>query len=237
MRRRFGRLVSLDTRDERYRMRRLLPAAADVVLPTRRTWRIASRALDQGRTGTCVGHAWRNFLRAAPVRTEHGGLSAYDIYRAAILKDPWTENDAEVAFSDGHPGLAYGTTVRAGAEAVTAAGHLASYVWAWDLPTVVTWVLMEGPVVMGTDWYASFNRPNTEGIITYRPGARPEGGHAWLLRGIDQRRSLALGTNSWGDGWGRSGDFLIPLADLDKLIREGGEACAAIEQRLRPTKG
>jgi hypothetical protein len=58
------------------------------------------------------------------------------------------------------------------------------------------------------------------------------GGHAYLLRGVDTRRALARCSNSWGDSWGLSGEFLLPFRDLERLIHEDGEACAAVEKRL-----
>jgi C1A family cysteine protease len=55
------------------------------------------------------------------------------------------------------------------------------------------------------------------------------GGHAYLINGMDVKRGLARGKNSWGRGWGKAGAFRIPLDDLDRLIREDGEACLALE--------
>lgn len=228
----FGRRYAPDIRDHGYLMRRMLADARAVALPARRTWGIHRTALDQGDTGTCVGHAWRNFLRCAPVRTERGGPSAFDIYRAAVLKDRWRANNDEARLPDGHPRLDYGTEVRAGAKAVTAFGRLKSYVWSFELQAVIEWVLTTGPVVLGTNWYSSFARPDREGIVRIAPKAKVVGGHAYLLRGADTRRALARCANSWGDGWGLSGEFLLPFRDLERLIHEDGEACAAIEKRL-----
>ncbi|HSD52779.1 MAG TPA: hypothetical protein VLC47_01370, partial [Burkholderiales bacterium] len=52
------------------------------------------------------------------------------------------------------------------------------------------------------------------------------------LRGVDTRRALARCSNSWGDNWGLSGEFLLPFRDLERLIHEDGEACSAVEKRL-----
>jgi hypothetical protein len=228
----FGRRYAPDIRDSGYLMRRMLADARAVTLPARRTWGIHGKALDQGDTGTCVGHAWRNFLRCAPIRTERGGPSAFDIYRSAVLKDTWRANNDEAQLPDGDPGLDYGTSVRAGAQAVTAFGRLKSYVWAFELQAVIEWVLTEGPVVLGTNWYSSFARPDRAGIVRIEPKAKVVGGHAYLLRGVDTRRALARCANSWGDGWGLSGEFLLPFRDLERLIHEDGEACSAVEKRL-----
>ena len=229
----FGRRFVPDDRDRSFLMRRMLADARALALPARKTWPIHPKALDQGETGTCVGHAWRNFLRCAPMRTEKSGPSAFDVYRAAVLEDPWRDNDDEARLPDRDPGLDSGTTVRAGAEAVTAFGRMKSYVWAFELQPAIEWVLTQGPVVLGTNWYSSFMRPDRDGIARILPSARVDGGHAYLLRGVDTRRALARCTNSWGDRWGLSGDFLVPFRDLERLIHEDGEACSAVEKRLK----
>lgn len=228
----FGRRFAPDGRDRNYLMRRMLADARALALPARKTWSIHGKALDQGNTGTCVGHAWRNFLRCAPIRTERGGPSPFDIYRSAVLKDTWRANNDEARLPDRDPGLDFGTSVRAGAKAVTGFGRLKSYVWSFALQPVIEWVLTEGPVVLGTNWYSSFARPDRAGIVRIAPNAKVVGGHAYLLRGVDTRRALARCANSWGDGWGLSGEFLLPFRDLERLIQEDGEACSAVEKRL-----
>ena len=104
----FGRRYAPDDRDRNFLMRRMLADARSLTLPPRKTWSIGSTALNQGNTGTCVGHAWRNFLRCAPIRTERGGPSAFDVYRSAVLKDPWRDNDDEARLPDGDSGHGYG---------------------------------------------------------------------------------------------------------------------------------
>src|SRR5262245_45334597 len=225
-----GRLTPPDRdKDEMFLMRRAL-AAPGTSLPTRKTWGISGTSLNQGQTGTCVGHAWRNFLRCAPVRTEKSGPSPFDIYRSAVMLDEWTGNDDEGTLPDGDPGLDAGTSVRAGAKAVTAFGRLKSYLWAFALQPAVEWVLTKGPVVLGTDWWSSFQTPDREGIVQIKVGARVVGGHAFLWRGVDTKRGLALCTNSWSDDWGKSGEFYIPFRDLERLIADNGEACTAVEK-------
>ena len=229
----FGRRYSPDPQDRGFLLRRRL-AAPGTPLPTRKTWRIAATALHQGSTGTCVGHAWANFLRCAPLRTVKGAPSPYDIYRKAVTLDEWSENDDETGLPDHDAGLDFGTSVRSGAEAVTSFGRLKTYLWAFTLQPALEFVLTQGPVVLGINWYTSFNNPNAEGVIRIRSNAIVDGGHAILWRGADTKRGLALLSNSWGDTWGKSGECYIPLRDLDRLISlEQGEACTAIEQRLQ----
>jgi len=220
-------------KDELYLMQRGL-AAAGSALPTRKTWRIDAAALDQGTTGTCVGHAWRNFLRCAPLELKKSGPSAYDIYRKAVTLDDWRSNDRHATMDDGDARMVGGTTVRAGAKALKALGHLESYLWSFTLHTSLEWVLTRGPVVLGTDWWSSFERPDAEGIVRIKPNAKVTEGHAFLWRGVNLSRGLAVCTNSWGEDWGTSGDFLLPLADLERLIANDGEVCTAVQKHVAP---
>ena len=230
----FGRRFAEDPRDRDYLMRRMLPGVEDLALPTKKTWGINPTNLNQGDTGTCVGHAWRNFLRCAPIRTSTKHPSAFDVYRSAVLLDSWKGNDGEAKLPDDDPGLESGTTVRAGAEAVTNFGLLKSYVWSFSLQPAVEWVLTKGPVVLGTNWYSSMFKTDAEGIVRITSTATVAGGHAYLWRGVDTKRALALCTNSWGDTWGKkSGDFYVPFRDLERLIHEQGEVCSAVQQRLQ----
>lgn len=225
----FGRRFSKDDRDKQFHLlRRLAPPGE--VLPVKKLWKINSTALDQGKTGTCVAHAWCNFLRCEPDQTEEGiDQLRWEIYDRAILLDEFTDNDHDTDRQ-------MGTTIRAGAKAVTELGRLKSYLWAFELQPALEWVLTQGPIVLGTRWYSSMMRPNKEGIIKIKRFSRVEGGHAYLWRGADTRRGLADCCNSWGDGWGDSGDFKLSFRDLERLIHEQGECCTAIEQVIRKEK-
>ena len=218
-----GRRISKDDRDRGYLMTRLLRKE---ILPTRKTWKIGAANLDQGDTAACVGNAWANFLRSAPIQTTATEQTAWQIYDRAIKLDEWTDNDNDTDRQ-------MGTSVRAGAEAVMGVGRLKSYVWAFSLQPVVEWVLTQGPVVLGTNWYTSMFYPSKEGLIDITPRSRVEGGHAYLLRGVDTRKAMATFCNSWGDSWGKSGNFFMSFKTLERLILEdGGEACSAVEKRL-----
>jgi len=224
-----GRIHHPDPRDHNY----LLPHNASVALAqptlTHKLWTINAQHLDQGDTGTCVGHGWRNFLRCAPIQTSAKSPSAFDIYRGAVLLDPWPENDGEAKLPDNSSGMDSGTTVRAGAKALQNLGRLASYAWAFSLTPAVNWVLTKGPVVLGTDWHEDMFSPNSKGVVDI--GGEIAGGHCYLLRGVDTKTRMARCTNSWGNSWNPvlKGDFLIDFDSLDALIRVGGEVCTAIQ--------
>ena len=225
----FGRRLSKDENDLKFMMTRKL-GKPGLPLPTRKTWPIKAAALDQGNTGTCVAHAWCNFLRAAPIQTNKGiDELRWVIYDKAILLDEWTDNDLDVDRQ-------MGTSVRAGADAVMGMNRLKSYLWAFSLRPAIEWVLTEGPVVLGTNWYSSMMDPNPKGFIEIKQDAYVVGGHAYLWRGVDTKTGMARISNSWGDEWGKSGEAFVSLRDMERLIHEDGECCTAIEQKLEAAK-
>lgn len=225
-----GRLAAPDERDQAFPLKAILGRK-----PTRRTkpW-ARPRVLDQGGSGTCVGHAWRLWLEMAPhLHPAEYGVVAYDIYRQAVLLDEFRQNDHEARIADPAQ-LQYGTSVRAGAKAMVAAGYIGEYRWATDAATVADFVTRAdgSPVVMGTNWYGGMMEPDpVTGRVDLRGGN--QGGHAWLIRWFDERVMTFTGVSSWGPAWGRDGQFFIRYEDLDRLIKEDGEACCGVELAAR----
>ena len=224
---RLGRRHHPDDRDKNHLMAAHLPTK--LALPVSKTWAINSDHLDQGNTGTCVGHGWRNFLRCAPIQTSAPKPSAFDIYRAAVLLDPWKENNDEANLPDGDPRLDYGTTVRAGAQALAAMDRLKSYVWAFTLQPTIEWLLTKGPVVVGVNWYDSMYKSDKNGLVTISPGAAVVGGHCFAVRGANTKAAQVRCIQTWGNGVYKGGDFLLSLKDFERLILENGEVCTAIQ--------
>lgn len=237
----FGRIHAPDPRDGHYPMRLLLDRLAiefpQVVAPGYRHYRHGP-VLDQGETGTCVGHAWRAFLSSAPLMTKTGP-NAFDIYDGAIAIDEWADNDVD-------PNRELGTSVRAGCEVLRAKGHVGNYLWASSADEIRRWLLAGlGPVVMGTLWFESMMRPH-EGFlrITTRNVA---GGHAYILTGWSdditpedwpvKHQGSARMQNSWSTEWGNRGRAWIDYDTLDALVKADGEACAAVEQKLGGKSG
>lgn len=215
-----GRLISPDTRDRNYPIRALLSASPP---PAIKYWWSNGTWFNQGQTGTCVGHGWAHWIEDGP-RTWPGQVDPFAIYRAAVTLDEWPEND--------HGDLDFGTSVRAGAEAVVAMGRATEYRWAWDVHTLMQTVMELGPVVIGVNWYGDMFEPDAKGLI--KVGGWIEGGHCVEVNGGNDFKELARIKNSWGRDWGRNGHAYISYSDLDRLIREDGEACIAIETPRAP---
>lgn len=222
---RLGRRFWPDSRDQNYPLRALL-AAAPSAAETRgwRYWRDGP-LLDQGRTSTCVGQAWRNWLAAAPIMDKVGvGPDPYAIYDAAIKVDEWPANDNDVARQQG-------TSVRAGAKVLQALGFVASYHWAATAEEVFAWLLTGGTIVAGTVWREGMFTVDKGGMI--HPTGQVVGGHAYLLDGASKTRGVVRLYNSWGK-WGRNGHAWLAGEDLATLLADQGEACAAVEQKVAP---
>lgn len=204
-----GRRHLPDARDHGYMMAARLGAVAR---PVRKTWRIAWKG-DQGTTSACVGYSWHGLLRALPHLQREPSPTA--IYEAAQTLDEW-------------PGEEYdGSSVRGGAKALQAAGKLTAYAWAFDIETVLNWIAVKGPVVLGTTWYDQMFRPDASGLVS--PGGAVAGGHAYLAIGYDDKLKRVLCQNSWGTAWGVKGRFSLRYEDAQALIARDGEACTATE--------
>lgn len=226
-----GRINVEDHRDERFSLRSRLEAeekeSPDV---ESRHWWTNGWWGNQGRTSQCVGYSWVHWLDAGPVRQpylkEKSGIGRpwdpKDIYNRAKRLDQWPGEDY------------HGTSVRAGAKVLKRKGLIREYRWAWDIETVVETLLKEGPMVVGTWWYSQMYSPDDHGIIRAR--GKRDGGHAYLLCGVDLNTQLLKIKNSWGRNWGKDGYATIPIKDFEKLLDEGGEACMAFEVEMKAPK-
>lgn len=211
-----GRIVIKDENDSKFPMKSLLPKE----LSTRnsRHWSSNGWWGNQEQTSQCVGYSWAHWLEDGPV-TQKGKapiVKPLDIYTEAQKIDEWVGESYD------------GTSVRAGAKVLQDKGFIESYVWAWDVPTIVQAVLEKGPVVVGTEWtYDMFNPDIDTGIITATGNAA--GGHAYLINGVNVKRKFFRIKNSWGRAWGNRGHAYISFDDMAMLMSKQGEACLAIE--------
>lgn len=208
MPRKFGRIVVKDARDAQYRIRRGAASRR-----TQRYWSDGYAWLDQGELPACVGFSWSHWLLNAPLRQY---LDPTFIYTVAKFYDEYKGENYD------------GTSVRAAAKVLQQAGFIREYRWARTVNDVVQTLLEVGPLVVGTTWYAGMSEP-----VAGRMAAtgQAEGGHAYLLSGINLKTDLVRVKNSWGQTWGQGGHGYLPLADLRQLLAEDGEACIAFESK------
>lgn len=221
MNKEFGRLYSVDERDQNYLISALSAVAEPEITRTYRYWWADGHWGDQGATPQCVAYAWLHFMEDGPVtwepRSPGSGFifEPEDLYSQAQQVDEW-------------PGEGYaGTSVRAGAKIMRQWGIISEYRWAWDLQGLIDAVLHAGPVVVGTNWYERMMNPNADGYIV--PKGALLGGHAYVINGVNLNRRIFRLKNSWGREWGDSGHALLRYKHMEKLINEQGEVCLAVE--------
>ncbi len=205
----YGRDYRRDRRDDAYLIRRRKASQ-------RKSWHWKLGPLtDQGSTPHCVGHAGYGWLSATPVRQRP--LPPHGLYALAQQFDEWEGTDYD------------GTSVRGLFKALHLAGLVIEYRWARTLDAVLNHVLDCGPMVIGVNWYEGMADPDRHGMM--RVDGEVLGGHAGLVYGADRNRQTLAFRNSWGPDWGKRGNARISFADFERLLREDGEACTAIETR------
>lgn len=215
----------------------------EALLPDDATWLTRAAALNQGNTGTCVGHAGYGFLIHPPVVQMKPNMvpSQWDLYRHCVTVDEWPDNDHEATLPDRSPGMDFGTSTLALMKSLQHFGLIGRYRWAWDVRTVDHFVRMQGknfvnrlggPVIVGTWWYDSMFDPDEENILRITPNSGLAGGHEWLIKGRNASRGLFRMRNSWGSRWGSKGEAWVPDEVLYRLLeREDGDAVTTNELR------
>jgi len=175
--------------------------------------------LDQSAEGACVGFGWTGWANARPRRHEFGDQHGFDVYNEAKKLDPWEGEDYS------------GTSVKAGALAMQARGHLENYAFTSNVNTLAAWVLNKGPAVIGVNWYTDMDRVDSSGYISVSGSLR--GGHCVVIDGVDWGRANVPDRfrirNSWGPNWGFNGRCYICSEGLARLFSESGNAFMAVE--------
>jgi hypothetical protein len=180
-----------------------------------RNWRVVPR-LDQGEEGACVGFGVAHDLGGYPHPQPVDADLARAIYDDAKTLDEWA-------------GEAYeGTSVLAGAKAAVRLGHVERYYWCADANEVLLALSHVGPVVLGVWWRESMLEP-TSAVMPTAVAGEPVGGHCVCAHGFHAADGLVRIRNSWGEGWGRRGDFFVDVASLAQLLRDDGEACVLVK--------
>lgn len=206
----FDRVPSQNVPIEAYHVRSLgLPVA-----PRSYTWTCAVH-LDQGSLGSCVGHGFTHNEIAKP--HPHNNLTEAD---AVALYNSARQFDHAPA------GSPDGASVNSGALASRQRGWLQQFRWATSVDDIVMVIGRKAPVVLGTDWYAGMMDTDSKGFI--HPTGTLEGGHCYLVKGVNVKSRYFTIHQSWGTGWGLGGDCKISWDDLGTLLAAQGEAVVSL---------
>lgn len=225
----FGRLPALDHRDKRFLLRARIDTDALAKAPKPYKYWYTAPALDQGATPQCVAYSGGHFLEAGPVTNKIGKPvrpTLENLYHECQDNDEWPGSDYE------------GTSVRALFKVLQRRGFVSRYEWAYQALDIAAWVLTQGPMVVGTDWFDGMMGDTVTNARTdfITPTGYPLGGHAWLIKGVNLNKPCPDGTmgafrmlNSWGRSWMTDGMAWISFASMQKLLDMAGEAVTAAE--------
>jgi hypothetical protein len=171
--------------------------------------------LDQGDFPHCVGFGWAGWGNTAPVMDRFGDDDGHAIYYEAKV-------------IEGRPGEEDGAYTQDGAKAMKARGRLTTYAYAETVEEALVHLREKGPLVIGTDWTSDMFNPDENGFV--RPTGNNEGGHCYLLNGVEG--DVLTFKNSWGNSFGVNGSFRMMRDDFRDLMDDYGEIIASVELPL-----
>lgn len=221
---RLGRHYKKDSRSGAYRHRRTAEAVQDV------TWARYIPILDQGQLGSCTGNAETGALGCDPC---YGGLPSAHPHLDEQLALSIYSDAEKLDGGSGYPPEDQGSTGQSVCQVAKNRGLISGYTWCQDLADCLD-ALQSGPVLLGVNWYSSFDEPDVHGVVALPSSAYIRGGHEILARELDTKNELVWCDNSWGTGWGLQGRFAFPYQVLTRLFAEQGD-CAVPKPASAPT--
>jgi hypothetical protein len=207
-----GRLIEHDPRSRAFSF---APRAEVPIV--RKTWRRYGATLDQGSVGACTGFAAAHAMNSTPNYVAGEGTlkntHALSIYQTATILDE---------FPGTYPPSDTGSSGLGACKALQSMALITEYRWAFGFDHLLQ-SLMHSPVMVGTWWYSEMFYPYLGSRLVV--GGERAGGHEYLISGVASVKDRLLWVqNSWGTGWGLNGRALMRFEDLDRLLREDGDA-------------
>lgn len=197
--------------------------------------------LDQGQTGTCVGHGGKHWEITAPVRRTKrlGPPTAIDLYLETTKRDPYHKGQPDTSLQDGTDITSLFLVFR------DLYGFVSDFDWTNDIDDVLDFMCSgQGGVVLGIPWYRSMFHTTREGIVLVDLASGLAGGHCIYADEVEWQRKgsevpMLSGPNSWGRplDFGKldpktgqtDGRWRMDLNDLRRFLVDGGEAVAGRE--------
>ncbi|HEX3796307.1 MAG TPA: hypothetical protein VHV57_17570 [Acidimicrobiales bacterium] len=199
---RLGRHVHHDPRSWNFQAER----AAKVISVTHHSHGLP---LNQKALGSCTANALCGAVNSA---------------RGAANKPPLTEHDAiklynteTVLEGKPHPPHDPGGSGLLVCKAAMQEKLITSYTHAFGVQQALEALVLR-PVITGINWYTSFDKPGSDGLVTIEPKAKVRGGHEVLADGIDAEKELVWCWNSWGTVFALAGRFCMSFATWEQLL-------------------
>ena len=207
-----GRHVNHDPQSLRYL------APADGTVATAR-WTRRTPVLDQGQLGSCTGNAATGCLGTDPFYATLPGKTLDENEAVTLYSEATRLDNAPGSYPPDDTG-SDGLSV---AKACKANGLISGYTHITSLAAAHT-AIQSGPFIVGSDWFDSFDNPDSNGVVSIAPGATVRGGHEYECIGYDAATDLWEFVNSWGTGWGVGGHFFYSSATFTRLLAAQGDA-------------
>lgn len=196
-----------------------------------KTWDRHYPVLDQGQTGSCTGNAMlgsvytgkvyealTDALKASLQPTE--AVARDVLYHLATTLDPY--NGTYPPTDTGSDGVSVN-------KAAQGLGLISGYRHTFSLDDALATVSNDSHVITGVNWYAAFDQPDANGLVKLPKRLTGlEGGHEFLVYGLDAEKDLVLARNSWGTGWGVAGEFKFSFTDWGTLLSHDGDVTVPV---------
>ena len=166
---------------------------------------------DQKNEGICVDCSLRGLLAAEPIR--QSPFKPREIYHAARQMG-------------NVPKSVEGAQLNLAVDFLKNEGIVKKDYWTRMVEQVGTYLNDIAQCVLTLPWYDGMNETNWDGRVT--PKGHIVGFHAILAFRYDGLKERVWLRNSWGS-WGRDGNCYVTMKDLDKMMKDGGMACAIVE--------
>lgn len=219
---RLGRHIQHDSRSRQY----AFDTAGITVADVRHLRNMP--VFDQGDIGSCTGNAAVGCLGTDPLFAKlplHPDLTealALKTYQIATTLDE--DRDA-------YPPVDTGSTGLAAAKALQQQGLIVGYQHTFTFEAFLK-ALRMFPVMLGINWYSSFDKPLDNGLIRISHTAQVRGGHEVYA---DEIVGQHIGfTNSWTSAWGRQGRAYLSFDDVERLLSEKGDVTVPVPSGNQP---
>jgi len=177
-------------------------------------------AFDQGNLGSCTGNALAGALMTQPT---HIGRRVYNETTAIVLYSQATHLDPAATPATEYPPNDPGSTGLDVCMAGIKDGYMKQFRHCANMAETLI-LLQYFPVIVGVNWYDSFDNPDNNGLVSISPNAQVRGGHEFELSGLQVVDQEVHAWNSWGENWGDGGKFKFSFADLERLLNEQGDS-------------